>query len=145
MSLSILCSTLYAQEINFDDLKRQGRPLSKTVVIQGIATEAGNLLSQIEQADGNLNASRESSMRDSAQRYEAGGVGGQGQFTCTFRCQVGGLGEIKGPFTYKFSGATRTQARDELKKNADSLCRRLRGDGLVFRNQTMSTRDENCE
>ncbi len=133
-----------AQDINFDDLKRQGRPLSKTVTITGLADEAKSNLSRFDEIDSSRVAQREVDMRASAERYQTQGKAGQGQFTCTFRCQAGN-GEIRGPYSQRFGGATRNQAENEIKKSADELCRRMRGDGAIFKNVTMSTRDEKCE
>lgn len=59
-----------AQDINFDDLKRQGRPLAKTVVISGLAAEAKSNLSRFDEIDSSRVAQREVDMRASANRYE---------------------------------------------------------------------------
>ena len=98
-----------------------------------LAAEARSNLSRFDEIDNSHVAQREVDMRASAERYQTQGKGGQGQFSCTFRCKAGS-GEVRGPYSQRFSDATRNQAENEIKRTADELCRRMYGDGAIFKN-----------
>ena len=148
MIVVTMAGAAVSQDINFNDLKRPGKNLTKTVVIPNTANESQEYLKRFDEMDTvrfDRIVEAQAAARVNQQRYENVGKDGEGRWICTFKCTVGGLGESRGPFTERFSGSTRSDAKRSLENIADKLCRKLRGDGLFFANQIMYATDSKCE
>ncbi len=135
-------------DINFDDLKRPGRQLIATQTVSGVESEARQMTEQYWATDGRLMvavAERRTEAAEASRKYQNEGKAGANRFMCEFRCTVGGLGNSTKPFRTEFRGSTRSEAEDGIKKQSDSLCKKLRGDGAFFKNQVMYATDVRCE
>lgn len=82
-----ICSIAASQDINFDDLKRPGRPLSISATTSGLADEARNHMSQFDEVDTgrreSLAASR--SVQSAQPQSNSSSTSGK-QFKCEYSC-----------------------------------------------------------
>lgn len=146
-----LTNIVHAQDINFDDLKRQGRPLSKTVTITGLADEARSNLSRFDEIDSSRVAQqREVDMRAAAQRASqqpsqstaASTSKSSGKnFTCEVDCtnrtsQLGGE-PLVGKIVVSINAGDSNSARVEVRSTAGNACKSTFGGDAWYRSAPM--------
>jgi len=128
------------QDINFDDLKRQGRPLTKSLVVEGAGRDGRGLLQQFSEVDDTRVETRRqffsSSSSGSSTSSSSPSTSGSGSsssksnerqasktFVCTIYCV-----SINGPrVQHEVKAPSRSEAARYLNDNANQICR---SDGL---------------
>jgi hypothetical protein len=133
----VLCSRVYCQDINFDDLRRgASKPLVQSVVVPGLGEQADRYMGQFSEVDRSRSEARAEARRryaESASTYSAGtessGGSGFGRdsgkrqsdvriWRCKVYCKSAG-----GPITWKEVPAkTRGDAARWVGDNADAIC-----------------------
>ena len=141
------------QDINFDDLKRQGRPLTKTLVVDGAGRDGQGLLQQFSEVDdarvetrrqffsssssgSNSSSSSSSTGRSSSSSSKSNERQASKTFVCTIYCV-----SINGPkVQHEVKASSRTEAARYVGNNANQICR---ADGLS-KSSNASFSDSQC-
>lgn len=133
--LLFTCMTTVAnaqQDINFDDLKRQGRPLTKSMVVDGAGRDGRNLLQQFSEIDDarvesrrQLLSSDGSSSGSSTTSNSVSRATGSGPrtYVCEYKCTNAKFtGADKTSMTIRVRAASRSAAEDETIRHGKATC-----------------------
>lgn len=121
----------WAQEINFSDLKREGRPVVKRYVVAGVANDGRSYLEHFDGVDrGRVQAYRAAAAQAAASRAAENRNSTSSSsksspppkvaktFSCYIYCNSGG-----GPITNRdVQAASRSEAAKFMGDNADQIC-----------------------
>lgn len=141
-SLIVLAAALAAtfssaqQDINFDDLKREGRPLTKSLVVEGAGRDGRGLLQQFSEVDdsrvesrrqlfsggssGSASSSNSSSTGGSASRSAGSG---SRSYACEYKCTNAKFtGADKSSMTIRVRAASKSAAEEETIRHGKATC-----------------------
>lgn len=139
-----------AQDINFDDMKRQGKPLAKTVMITGLTVEAKSNLSRFDEIDNSRVAQRAVDMGAAAQRaaqqpsqstVAAAPKSSGKRFTCEAECtnRPSNIGSepLVGKVVVSINSSDSNSARLEVRSSAGDACKSNFGGSAWYRRAGM--------
>lgn len=129
-----MCAQALAQDINFRDLSRQGRPVIKRYVVEGILADGREYLEKFDGIDtSRVQASRAAAAQAAAYQAEqsrnnssnasskasVSSTKSMKTYACVIYCN-----SASGPkITREVSAATRSEAAKYMGDNADSICK----------------------
>lgn len=124
------------QDINFDDLKRQGQPLAKSLVVEGAGRDGRGLLQQFSEVDDTRVESRRqlfsSGSSDSNASSSSASTGSSGSrstgsgsrsYMCEYKCTNAKFtGADKTSMTIRVRAANKSAAEDETIRHGKATC-----------------------
>ena len=124
------------QDINFDDLKRQGRPLTKSLVVDGAGRDGRGLLQQFSEVDdariesrrqlfssGSSSSDSSSSSSSTTSSSSRSTGSGSRSYVCEYKCTNAKFsGADKSNMTIRVRAASKSAAEDETIRHGKATC-----------------------
>ncbi|GEM_PF-3304806 len=141
----LIAAPVGAQDINFSDLKRPGRPLTKSYTIQGVRSEGSKYIGNFNEVDGG----RVATAAESSRQYQAERTKGNGNryYECSFSCR--GDGFVMYDSTEKMKIIVKAdesyQAQSRAEDEAKKICSKAHVQGGLYKGTTMRSGSISCE